>query len=1488
MADKGSPVKGFRSPFGVKQSVTIARVFDVQLLHDGSGNFTIIPGAYSTPVSTSITTSYSLQKNGVADTNFSPLVGADGWLTFTDATKDVQFVVVEKAITTNAKPLITQSNAVYVAAAPANTNIPDGSWTAAEAPADADTRKSLVNVSYAPAAGRSFYISRTSTFPPADPSGLSLAAMAGSGAAWSWTSTGQASLGQNQYLVVVERDTATDTNRRYCSSIKSFVASNVPGAPVFAPGSNAGQGEIKINIINAAPENGRALSRYEYSLDGGSWLTLPGGTALGTHTITGQTPVTVYGVRLRAVNVNGNGTASGTQYITSGAAATEPAQMIADTDWTLVDKPSGAGNTLTLTVINLPSDGGSALTDIKYTVAGGAPISFGLTPGSVDITCPVSETATSVVIYAQNAIGNAVGSSLTKTPTKTVSASNTAYFGADTPSGAGGWKPETATGEEIDLDHIVSQTGMTRTWSISGGALVANGTPDVDNGKTLTVATTDSNITVAISTIANARSVRTDAELVTASGTGLYAVPATIYLRPTVYTGINGSGTQFIGSRSYASTARRTFTKHPGQVKKPQILNTELTSTALTYCTIDNFRFTMNTGVNKTIWRGDSANVNNNKFTNCDFEGPDIPLETLTSAASFPSGYIAAPTAISAARSTSMEYDGNTFARMYSAANFGTGGAFRLTNCSTDTFYYDCFRLWPNSDNTPKIIKNIQITGAFGVNNEMSAPDIGEPHNDSIQVIATYGELRNALFMNIEVFRGPYRGNVMSMFMGNATFRYCVFHNIIGFNKGVWVGGSFEVSRWCNFTNSAYLDSAGSTSVQIRCGGPSGSATQKAVGEHVFKGVFVKATSGAIQVNANSETVDPGYRTVGTNGVDNVYGNNSDPLDYFEGPFDSSITSFAALRQAFRAKAGNTSIGPLDSSGNWRTEIHPPLRSDAPTLYDSGADLLIAPGPSLLAAETLTTWDYQYRNANGATWTKVTGLTGATATVTAPNKTGIQVQTRWVGSNGFKAPWSLTATSISSTPPLTLSSTITISRSGSTVSKSANATWNVTPDSRTFTKTINGTTTSWDGASSFSVSPGDSYYVTETAIKTGYSNTSTNSATGTYPILTTVQAPVIGISGTTVSKVTPPSWDQTPDSVTYTKTIAGTTTSWDGTSNFSVSAGQSAYVTATPAKSGYYVTSAVSQSNTVTALTKIGVTTAGTLGRSGNTITLTPTVWDQSGTTVVRTYSIDGGAAQTLSGTTFTLNPGSSATVTEAASKAGYADSDPLTTSPITNPAVGTVLTEDWSGYTAGDTFTQLDTLYGRNASNIDALVAADATGPAGLRISLTMSTSAAGYLRRDDTLRTDGTWGRFQIRARIKTQVHNSARGGIGWGTATTAYGIQVRRGSSSGTNTIVFLNGGDMSASTGGTTLFSSVADGAAYDLLLDIASDKRTFSYKVWATSGSEPGSYDGSVTLGADASLSSGLRLFGGAVSTGGNTAIRCLAWRLALDTDAVAF
>ena len=58
-----------------------------------------------------------------------------------------------------------------------------------------------------------------------------------------------------------------------------------------------------------------------------------------------------------------------------------------------------------------------------------------------------------------------------------------AFFAASTPGGFGGFKPFDVNGVEVELDAVLDQAGAKRVWPIHpSGRLVADGTPDVDDG----------------------------------------------------------------------------------------------------------------------------------------------------------------------------------------------------------------------------------------------------------------------------------------------------------------------------------------------------------------------------------------------------------------------------------------------------------------------------------------------------------------------------------------------------------------------------------------------------------------------------------------------------------------------------------------------------------------------------------------------------------------------------------------------------------------------------------------------------------------------------------------------------------------------------------------------------------------------------------------------------------------------------------------------
>lgn len=104
-------------------------------------------------------------------------------------------------------------------------------------------------------------------------------------------------------------------------------------------------------------------------------------------------------------------------------------------------------------------------------------------------------------------------------------------FGASTLASAGGAKAINLLGAEVSFVSVVSQVGATRTWSVSGGRLIANGTPGADNGVVLTCSTASGTANFTIVTTAGTYSVLPDNTEIEAAWTAIGTGGGTIKLR---------------------------------------------------------------------------------------------------------------------------------------------------------------------------------------------------------------------------------------------------------------------------------------------------------------------------------------------------------------------------------------------------------------------------------------------------------------------------------------------------------------------------------------------------------------------------------------------------------------------------------------------------------------------------------------------------------------------------------------------------------------------------------------------------------------------------------------------------------------------------------------------------------------------------------------------------------------------------------------------
>lgn len=188
---------------------------------------------------------------------------------------------------------------------------------------------------------------------------------------------------------------------------------------LFAPTEPTGlvatpaDGSVSIAFTAPASDGGSAIINYKYSIDGGSTFTafspaITGGPAI----ITGLTNGTTYSIQLEAVNAVGDGLNSATVTATPRTVPQAPTSLVA----TVSDSAVSIAFTA-------PSDGGSAITNYKYSINGGSTfIAFSpaVTSSPVTISGLTNGTSYDIQLKAVNAAGDSSASSqVTATPVTT-------------------------------------------------------------------------------------------------------------------------------------------------------------------------------------------------------------------------------------------------------------------------------------------------------------------------------------------------------------------------------------------------------------------------------------------------------------------------------------------------------------------------------------------------------------------------------------------------------------------------------------------------------------------------------------------------------------------------------------------------------------------------------------------------------------------------------------------------------------------------------------------------------------------------------------------------------------------------------------------------------------------------------------------------------------------------------------------------------------
>lgn len=183
------------------------------------------------------------------------------------------------------------------------------------------------------------------------------------------------------------------------------------------------------------------------------------------------------------------------------------------------------------------------------------------------------------------------------------------------------------------------------------------------------------------------------------------------------------------------------------------------------------------------------------------------------------------------------------------------------------------------------------------------------------------------------------------------------------------------------------------------------------------------------------------------------------------------------------------------------------------------------------------------------------------------------------------------------------------------------------------------------------------------------------------------------------------------------------------------------------------------------------------------------------------------------------------------------------TITPIQHDIAAPGFVEDWSDYANGNTFTELDAAYWRNASNANPAIITDLSAPAGLACSLITGTANERWIERDDitTALSYRTTEDVSIKALVRLPSLNVARAVIGFIDHTTELGTGVSFGRITGVNTwkIGAMAIGNVSTRSNTNDAMSGVADGTL--IRVEVLISGKDVKIKAYADGGSIPGTY-----------------------------------------------
>ena len=213
-----------------------------------------------------------------------------------------------------------------------------------------------------------------------------------SGDGVTWTSSGSIAASSIAY--------GNSTFVAFGAGSSYFTSSNSPSAPTSLS-ATAGDSQATISFT-AGSDGGSAITNYKYSTDGTNYTALSPADSSSPITISGLTNGTSYTIYLKAVNANGDSSASSSVTVTPSTTPSAPTSLSATT-----------GDSQATISFTAGSDGGSAITNYKYSTDGTNYTALSPTDATTPITISGLTNGTSYTIYlkAVNANGDSSASS---------------------------------------------------------------------------------------------------------------------------------------------------------------------------------------------------------------------------------------------------------------------------------------------------------------------------------------------------------------------------------------------------------------------------------------------------------------------------------------------------------------------------------------------------------------------------------------------------------------------------------------------------------------------------------------------------------------------------------------------------------------------------------------------------------------------------------------------------------------------------------------------------------------------------------------------------------------------------------------------------------------------------------------------------------------------------------------------------------------------